>query len=69
MAKAKTTSKTTKDLKSLDATELKAELLIARKELFSLRMKHSLGELKQSHLIRKARQSVAQISTSLHASL
>lgn len=69
MAKAKKTLKEVKDFKSLDRTELISELTTARKELFSLGMKHSLGELKQPHLIRKARRTVAMISTSLHASL
>ena len=69
MATAKKTSKEVKDLKSLDRSELTTELTTARKELFSLTMKHSLGELKQPHLIRKARRSVAAISTSLQGSL
>ena len=69
MATAKKTTKKVQDFKSLDKTELMSELTTARKELFSLTMKHSLGELKQPHLIRKARRSVAMISTSLHASL
>lgn len=69
MATAKKTTKEVQDFKSLDKTELMSELTTARKELFSLTMKHSLGELKQPHLIRKARRTVAMISTSLHASL
>lgn len=69
MAKAKKTSKTPKDFKSLDRAELTTELMASRKELFSLRMKHSLGELKQPHLVRVARRSVAQISTALSSSI
>ena len=45
--------------------ELATELNSARKELFTLKMKHSLGELKQPHLIRQARRTVAQLSTEL----
>lgn len=63
MAPKKKTSTEIKDFKKLDKAELAAELLTARKELFTLTMKHSLGELKQSHLVRKARRTVAQIST------
>ncbi len=69
MVKAKKTSKVTKDFKSLDTVELSKELTTARKELFSLRMKHSVGELKQPHLVRVARRSIAQISTALHSSI
>jgi|JI10StandDraft_1071094.scaffolds.fasta_scaffold1688354_2 ribosomal protein L29 len=68
----KTTAKKTpveKDLKSLDRNELTTELSTARKELFTLAMKHSLGELKQPHLIRAARRNVAKIATTLHTSL
>jgi large subunit ribosomal protein L29 len=65
MAKAKKTTSEKKDLTALDATELRAELLSARKEHFSLSMKHSLGELKQPHLLRKSRKNIAQLSTAL----
>ncbi len=69
MVKAKKTSKVTKDFKSLDTVELSKELTTARKELFSLRMKHSVGELKQPHLVRVARRNIAQISTALYSSI
>ncbi len=69
MVKAKKTSKVSKDFSSLDKVELSKELTTARKELFSLRMKHSVGELKQPHLVRVARRSIAQISTALHSSI
>ncbi len=65
----KTSSKEKKDFKSLDKKELTLELTTARKELFTLTMKHSLGELKQPHLIREARRTVAKIATTLHTSL
>jgi large subunit ribosomal protein L29 len=67
--KQKKTTSEKKDIKNLDKAELHSELIATRKELFSLTMKHSLGELKQPHLIRKARRSVAQISTALSSSL
>lgn len=69
MVKTKKTSKVTKDFKSLDTVELSKELTTARKELFSLRMKHSVGELKQPHLVRVARRNIAQISTALYSSI
>lgn len=65
---AKKTAPAKKDLKSLDRTELLTELMTARKELYTLSMKHSNGELKQPHLIRQKRRAIAQISTSLTAS-
>lgn len=67
MAKAKKTPTVEKDYKSLDVAELKSELRTTQKDLYTLHMKHSLGELKQPHLIRKARRTVAQISTALNA--
>ena len=56
-----------KDVKSLDRAELTTELSTARKELFALSMKHSLGELKQPHLIRQKRRAIAQIATALRS--
>jgi ribosomal protein L29 len=66
MAKAKKTTQE-KNIKSLDRTELLSEIRSTQKELYTLVMKHSLGELKQPHLIRKARRSVAALSTALHS--
>ena len=47
----------------LNEKELKAELIRSSKELFTLRMKKELGELKQTHLIKALRRYVAQIYT------
>ena len=66
MAKAKKTTQE-KNIKSLDRTELTNEIRSTQKELYTLVMKHSLGELKQPHLIRKARRTVAQLSTALNS--
>ncbi len=66
MAKAKKSTEK-KDVKSLDRTELMNEIRSTQKELYTLTMKHSLGELKQPHLIRKARKNVAQLSTALNS--
>lgn len=71
--KKKTTTsseeKTLDALKSLDRNDLQTELHTARKDLYVLTMKKELGELKQSHLIRKKRKYIAQISTFLTNSL
>lgn len=53
------------DLKKLDRSDLQAELLSAKKELYVLTMKKDLGELKQTHMIRSTRKYIARISTFL----
>jgi large subunit ribosomal protein L29 len=50
-------------LKKLDAKTLKEELTINSKKLFELSMKKSLGELKQTHLIKALRRYIARIKT------
>jgi len=65
MAKAKKTTSEKKDFSALSASELKSEIHTARKEHFSLVMKHSLGELKQPHLLKASRKNIAQLSTAL----
>jgi ribosomal protein L29 len=74
MAKAKKTSsqsevKDIQTLRDMDRLGLMSELQSARKSLFVLEMKHSLGELKQPHLVRHARRYIAQISTFLTSAL
>lgn len=59
------TTKSLADLKSLSKTELQTELTSARRDLYILTMKKELGELKQSHLMKKSRKYIAQISTFL----
>lgn len=53
------------DLKNLDKAELQTELALARKEQYVLTMKKGLGELKQTHLMKKGRKYIAQVSTCL----
>ncbi|MBP9779124.1 50S ribosomal protein L29 [Candidatus Gracilibacteria bacterium] len=53
------------DLKTLNKAELTTELQSAQKELYVLTMKKELGELKQSHLMKKSRKYIAQVSTFL----
>ena len=59
------TTKPLTDLKALSKTELQTELTSARRDLYILTMKKELGELKQSHLMKKSRKYIAQISTFL----
>ena len=47
----------------LNEKDLRAELTRSSKDLFTLRMKKELGELKQTHLIKTLRKYVAQINT------
>ena len=50
-------------LRKLDAKALKEELTINSKKLFELSMKKSLGELKQTHLIKALRRYIARLKT------
>lgn len=59
------TTKSLADLKALSKSELQTELTSARRDLYVLTMKKELGELKQSHLMKKSRKYIAQISTFL----
>ena len=61
--------KTLSDLKLLDHSGLSQELNTARRDLYVLTMKKSLGELKQPHLLRTKRAYIAQISTFLTSSI
>ena len=61
--------KSLSELKNLSKTELQSELQTARRDLYVLAMKKELGELKQSHLMKKGRKYIAQISTFLTSAL
>lgn len=50
-------------LRELNDKDLKAELTLSSKNLYVLRMKKELGELKQTHLIKALRRHIAQIRT------
>ena len=50
-------------LRKMDAKALKEELSQNSKKLFELSMKKSLGELKQTHLIKSLRRYIAKIKT------
>lgn len=62
---ASSAHKSLADLKNLEKADLQAELDLARKEQYVLTMKKELGELKQTHLMKKGRKYIAQISTCL----
>ena len=49
------------ELRKKNVIELNAELLNLSREYFNLRMQLSSGKLKQSHLIKKVRKSIAQV--------
>lgn len=57
------------ELKKLDSTELKNELLSAQKTLYTLKMQKDLGELKQTHKMKQQKKHIARISTFLSSSL
>jgi ribosomal protein L29 len=64
----KTSKNEMKDIASLaalDRADLVAELTLARKQLYLLKMKKAANELKQSHQITLYRTYVAQIQTML----
>jgi ribosomal protein L29 len=50
-------------LDKMDQTGLRAELVVSEKKYFTLNMKLSLGELKQSHLIKPLRRYIARLKT------
>lgn len=54
-------------LKELSAPELKKELEACSKNLYVLKMKGKLGELKQTHLIKALRKYIARLNTLANA--
>ena len=55
--------KTGDALTGLDAAALKKELQASKKQLYTMKMKLALGELKQTHLVRYMRRYIAHLST------
>ena len=55
--------KQTNDLKNMTIDELQTELLILRKNQFTLRMKKANGSLDKTHLITLVRKSIARVKT------
>lgn len=54
-----------KDLRKMEELDLRVELKNSKKELFELKMKLSLSELKQTHLLKPLRKYIAVIHTVL----
>jgi len=52
-----------KDLRKLELSDLRKELVDSKKQLFELTMKLELNELKQTHLIKPLRRYIAAINT------
>ncbi len=55
--------KNNETLTQMDIPALKKELQASKKQLFTLKMKLALWELKQTHLVRYMRRYVAYVST------
>ncbi|MCE2406022.1 MAG: 50S ribosomal protein L29 [Pseudomonadales bacterium] len=51
------------DLRDLTLDELKAEQVRLLKENFNLRIKRSMDQLPQSHLIKQTRRDIARVKT------
>lgn len=51
------------DLREMEEKALKTELKKSSENLFVLRMKKDLGEIKQTHLIRTQRKYIARMKT------
>lgn len=52
-----------KDLRNLEVSDLRKELVDTQKKMFELTMKLELNELKQTHLIKPLRRYIAVIQT------
>ncbi|MEF9941598.1 MAG: 50S ribosomal protein L29 [Lachnospiraceae bacterium] len=51
------------DLKTKSATELKEELVAAKKELFNLRFQNATNQLDNTSRIKEVRKNIARIQT------
>ncbi len=52
-----------KDLRKLEISDLKKELVDSEKKLYELTMKLELNELKQTHLVKPLRRYIAVLNT------
>ncbi len=55
------------DLKAKSATELKEELVAAKKELFNLRFQNATNQLDNTSRIKEVRKNIARIQTVITA--
>ena len=56
-------SKELADLRKKNVDQLGAELIVARKEQFDLRIKHKTGQLEETNQITLVRKKIAKIKT------
>jgi len=56
-------NKYVEDLKAKSATELKNELVAAKKELFNLRFQNATNQLDNTSRIKEVRRNIARIQT------
>ena len=56
-------NKYVEDLKTKSATELKDELVAAKKELFNLRFQNATNQLDNTSRIKEVRKNIARIQT------
>ena len=57
--------KKVKDYKSMKLEALQKELISERKELFESNFKHTMGQLKESHLLKEKKKNIARIKTEM----
>ena len=55
-----------KEIRKKSDKELRDELMALRKEQFSLRMQHAVGQMPRGHQIRNVRKDIAKIKTVLN---
>ena len=55
-----------KDLREKSEEELGTMLVDLSKEQFGYRMQHSIGQLAQTHLLKKVQKEIAQVKTVLN---
>lgn len=55
--------KSLEDLRKMTNEELEAEVMLLRKEQFTLRLKKANGELDKTHNVKNVRRSIARIKT------
>jgi large subunit ribosomal protein L29 len=54
------------ELRKMDQTELREELLELLREQFNLRMQRASGQLSKGHLLRNVRRNIARVKTVLN---
>ena len=62
------TTKYVQDLKAKSVTELKEELVAAKKELFNLRFQNATNQLDNTSRIKEVRKNIARIQTVIEQS-